>query len=97
MSEAAFLSNWYRDRKGHGYGPKPGNPAHPWHWLRKSEDGWESIRVVADGPQHFETAEQAINHATAHGWVVDYDRPKFEHTTAMRGHLESPRTKRRAA
>ena len=46
MNRAAVLASWYNGpfkRQGHGQQPKSGNPAHRWHWLQKTDQGWESI------------------------------------------------------
>ena len=95
MQDVIHLGNWYGGplmRKGHGREPtKPGNPAHGWHWLRKTDRGWESIPLVVGNDQHFETPQQAINCARAHGLQVDADAPKFEYTFAV------PLPKKRAA
>jgi hypothetical protein len=88
MSNVVRLANWYRGplmRNGHGREiAKPGNPAHGWHWVRKTDQGWESTPLAAGGPQHFETAQQAINYAEIRGFEVEADPPWFEYTFATR-------------
>jgi hypothetical protein len=86
MNRAAVLASWYNGpfkRQGHGQQPKSGNPAHRWHWLQKTDQGWESIPLVAGKAQHFETAEQAIHHAKSHGFEVYDDAPEFKDTFAI--------------
>jgi len=86
MNRAAVLANWYNGplrRQGHGQQPKSGNPAHRWHWLQKTDRGWESIPLVAGKAQHFETAQQAIHHAKSQGFEVYDDAPEFKDTFAI--------------
>jgi hypothetical protein len=93
MKGVIHLGNWYAGplmRQGHGPElTKPGTPTHGWHWLRKTDQGWESVPLVAE-VQHFETPQQAIDCARARGLQVDTD-PKFEYTFAL------PLPKKRAA
>jgi hypothetical protein len=88
MSNVVRLANLYRGplmRKGHGREiAKPANPAHGWHWVRKTDQGWESTPLIAGGPQHFETAQQAIDYAEIRGFEVEADPPWFEYTFATR-------------
>src|SRR6267378_5151429 len=80
------VANWYNGpfrRQGHGQQPKSGNPAHRWHWLQKTDQGWESRPLVAGNAQHFETAQQAIHHAKSHGFEVYDDPPDFKDTFAI--------------
>jgi hypothetical protein len=88
MSNVVRLANWYRGplmRKGHGQEiVMPGNPVRGWHWVRKTDQGWESTPLIAGGPQHFETAQQAINYAKTRGFEVEADPPRFEYTFATR-------------
>jgi len=87
MSAVFFLSNYYDGPlkgQGHGQGPKPGNPWHRWHWLQKTDQGWESIPLVAGKAQHFEIAPQAIRHARDHGFEVHYNHPEFKTTFAVK-------------
>ena len=87
MNTVFFLSNYYDGPlkgQGHGQGAKPGNPGHPWHWLKETDQGWESIPLVACKPQHFEIAPQAIRHARDHGYEVHYNHPEFNTTFAIK-------------
>jgi hypothetical protein len=87
MSTVFFLSNYYDGPlkgQGHGQGPKPGNPGHPWHWLKEANQSWESMPLVAGKPQHFEIAPQAIRHARDHGFEVHYNHPEFKTAFAVK-------------
>jgi hypothetical protein len=87
MSTVFFLSNYYDgplEGQGHGQGPKPGNPGHPWHWLKETNQGWESIPLVAGKTQHFEIAPHAVKHARDHGFEVHYNHPEFKTTFAVK-------------
>ena len=90
MDSVVYLANWYDGplmRKGHGQViSKPGNPAHGWHWLQKTEQGWESIALVAGEAEHFEVAPQAIRHARDHGFEVHYNHPEFRTTFAVKAY-----------
>ena len=49
MNAVFFLSNYYDGPlkgQGHGQGAEPGNPVHPWHWLKETDQGWESMPLV---------------------------------------------------
>jgi hypothetical protein len=80
MKAVFFLSNFYGGPL-EGQGLKPDDPGHPLHWLRETDQGWESIPLVAGKPQHFEIAPQAIKHARDHGFEVHYNHP-----LALKGH-----------
>ena len=82
MNAMFFLSNFYDGPlkgQGHGEGPK-----HPWHWLKDTDHGWESMPLVAGKAQHFEVAPQAIRHARDHGFEVHYNHPEFKTTFAIK-------------
>jgi hypothetical protein len=63
---------------------KPGDPGHPWQWLKATDQGWEGVPLVAGKPQHFEIAPQAIRHARDHGFEVHYNHPEFMTTFAVK-------------
>jgi hypothetical protein len=83
MKAVFFLSNFYAGPL-EGQGLKPGEPGHPWHWLKETDQGWESIPLVAGKPQHFEIAPQAIKHARDHGFEVHYNHPEFKTSFAIK-------------
>ena len=93
MNDVIHLANWFGgplSGKGHGQElTKPGNPDHGWHWLRKTDQGWESIPVEGKA-EYFETPQQAVDCARTNGLQVDTDS-KFEYTFAL------PLPKRRTA
>ncbi len=81
MNAMFFLSNYYDGPlkgQGPGEGAKPGKPVHPWHWLQKNDQGWESMPLVAGKAEHFEIAPHAIKHARDHGFEVHYNHPEFK-------------------
>jgi hypothetical protein len=83
MNAVFFLSNFYAG-PFKGQGLKPDDPGHPWHWPKETDQGWESIPLVAGKPQHFEIAPQAIRHAGDHGFEVHYNHPEFKTTFAVK-------------
>jgi hypothetical protein len=85
MTSIVYLSNCCDGPfkgQGHGQQPKSGDPAHGWHWLQNTDQSLESIPLVAGKAQHFETPQQAINHARDYGFEVHAD-PKFKATLAV--------------
>jgi hypothetical protein len=87
MNAVCFLSNFYTGPlkgQGHGQQPQSGERGYPWHWLKETDHGWESIPLVAGKPQHFEIAPQAIRHARDHGFEVHYNHPEFKTTFAVK-------------
>jgi hypothetical protein len=89
MNAMFFLSNYYDGPlkgQGHGEGAKPGKPVHPWHWLQKNDQGWESMPLVAGKAEHFEIAPHAIKHARDHGFEVHYNHPEFKTAFAVKAY-----------
>jgi hypothetical protein len=79
MTKAAFLANWYigpLKGAGHRQDPKSENPAHGWHWVQETDEGWECVPLVPSKARHFQTPQQAIDHARAHGFEI-YDHPEL--------------------
>jgi len=89
MNAVFFLSNYYDGPlkgQGHGQGAEPGNPVHPWHWLKETDQGWESMPLVTGKAEHFEIAPQAIRHARDHGFEVHYNHPEFRTAFAVKAY-----------
>ena len=79
MKRVAFLANWYigpLKGAGHGQGRQSDKRAHGWHWIREAEKGWECVPLVPGKAQHFQTPQEAIEHATTNGFEI-YDHPEF--------------------
>jgi hypothetical protein len=79
MRKAAFLANWYigpLKGAGHRQHPKSDNLTHGWHWIQETDQGWECVPLVPGKAQHFQTPQQAIDHATSHGFEI-YDHPEL--------------------
>ena len=79
MKKPAFLGNWYigpLKGVGHSQRRKSDNPVHGWHWIREAEKGWECVALVPGKVQHFQTPQEAMDHATSHGFEI-YDYPEF--------------------
>jgi hypothetical protein len=84
MNAVFFLSNFYDGPlkgQGHGEGAK-----HPWHWLKETDLGWESMPLVTGKAEHFEIAPQAIRHARDHGFEVHYNHAEFKTAFAVKAY-----------
>jgi len=67
MNAVFFLSNFYDGPlkgQGPGQGAKPGHPVHPWHWLKETDQGWESMPLArareAKGPVRWSRLSEQI-------------------------------------